>query len=252
MSATTEFSIKHSIPGRLRVTFPALVSQKKLTRHLKTHLSTKPGIDHVQSNHFCGSVTIEYNPEISDKQHILHMIKGVRFGDPNPAEIPSISSVKEPEVDLRHPFPKNRKKDLVRKFWKVSGSICMGVGIVGIFVPLLPTLPLFLAAGFCYWRGSPKFYNRLIHFGPVGPLIDNFRKGKGLPAKLKSRAILFMWISMATTMVFFVNSNTLRAIILAVGIGVTLYILRIKTAEPIIDSPDHQKIPFEIEQGKSE
>ena len=71
MSAATDFSIKHSIPGRLRVIFPALVSQKDLTRNLETNLSNTPGINRVQSNHFCGSVTIKYNPEIVEIVDII-------------------------------------------------------------------------------------------------------------------------------------------------------------------------------------
>ena len=251
MSEATDFSIKHSIPGRLRVIFPALVSRKNMTRNLETNLSNTPGIDRVQSNHFCGSVTIKYNPEIFDRQHILDVIKGVHLNDPIPSDV-RISEVKKQEVVLDHPPLKDMKKKGFRRFWNVAGSISIGIGIAGVFLPLLPTVPLFLLAGFCYWRGSPRFYNRLISFGPVGRLVDNFQKGKGLPAKMKSRAIVFMWVSMATSMIFFVNSNALRAAMVMIGIGVTLYILRIKTADPVIRPPGQQKIPAGTDQVKGE
>ena len=107
MSAATDFSIKHSIPGRLRVIFPALVSQKDLTRNLETNLSNTPGINRVQSNHFCGSVTIKYNPEIFDRQHILEVIKGVHLNGPVPSNT-RISRVKKQEVVQDHPPQKNK------------------------------------------------------------------------------------------------------------------------------------------------
>lgn len=241
MLTTTDFSIKHSIPGRLRVIFPALISHKNLTRCLETYLSGTPGIDSVQSSHFCGSLTISYSPQVSDKQHILDLLRDIPWNDIAPPEF-RISRVKA-QNSVRPLAPKERKKKGFRTLWNVAGGLSIGVGIVGVFVPLLPTVPLFLLSGFCFWRGSPKFYNRLINFGPVGQLVDNFRKGNGLPAKMKSRAIVFMWISMATSMIFFVNSNTLRAIMVLVGIGVTLYILRIKTADPLIITPKRQGIP---------
>lgn len=241
MLTTNDFSIKHAIPGRLRVVFPALVSEKNLTRRLKSHFAHTPGINGVRSNHFCGSITIQYNPEIFNKERILHLIDGFRWDDPVPSHI-RISSTKEQSV-VPHPAPMEMKKNRFHRLWNVAGSISIGIGIVGVFVPLLPTVPLFLLAGFCYWRGSPRFYNRLINFGPVGRLIDNFRNGNGLPAKMKSRAIVFMWVSMATSMVFFVESNTLRTIMVLVGIGVTLYILRIKTSKPIAPFSAHLKNP---------
>ena len=251
MSAATDFSIKHSIPGRLRVIFPALVSQKDLTRNLETNLSNTPGINRVQSNHFCGSVTIKYNPEIFDRQHILEVIKGVHLNGPVPSNT-RISRVKKQEVVQDHPPQKNKEKKGFRRLWNVAGTISVGIGIAGVFLPLLPTVPLFLLAGFCYWRGSPRFYNRLISFGPVGRLVDNFQKGKGLPAKMKSRAIVFMWVSLATSMIFFVNSNALRAVMVLIGISVTLYILRIKTTDPVIHPTGQQKIPAGTDPVKGE
>jgi len=251
MSATTDFSIKHSIPGRLRVIFPALVSQKDLTRNLETNLSNTPGIDRVKSNHFCGSITIKYNPEIFDRQHILNVIKGVHWNELIPA-VGRISRVKKQEVVQDHPPQKNKEKKGFRRLWNVAGTISIGIGIAGVFLPLLPTVPLFLLAGFCYWRGSPRFYNRLISFGPVGRLVDNFQKGKGLPAKMKSRAIVFMWVSLATSMIFFVNSNALRAVMVLIGISVTLYILRIKTTDPVIHPTGQQKIPAGTDPVKGE
>ena len=78
-------------------------------------------------------------------------------------------------------------------------------------------------------------------------MVDNFQKGKGLPAKMKSRAIVFMWVSLATSMIFFVNSNALRAVMVLIGISVTLYILRIKTADPLITEPERRELPARID-----
>jgi uncharacterized membrane protein YbaN (DUF454 family) len=245
MLTTTDFSIRHSIPGRLRITFPALVSNKNQIRKLNALLSDSPGINRVRSNHLCGSFIIHYNPEISDRQHLLEMIKDVRWHDLVPPDV-RISRVNT-QKPIPHDLPRNHEKRKgVRRLWNLAGGISVGVGIVGVFLPLLPTVPLFLLAGFCYWRGSPRFYNRLISFGPVGRLVDNFQKGKGLPAKMKSRAIVFMWLSMGTSMIFFLTSTTLRLILLLVGIVVTLYILGIKTADPLITTPERRRIPAKI------
>lgn len=246
MLTTTEFSIRHSIPGRLRITVPALVSHKNRIRKLKALLSDSPGITHVRSNHLCGSVIMHYNPEISDKQHLLETIKDVRWHDLIPPDV-QISRVNT-QKPIPHDLLRNQhNRKGVRRLWNLAGGISLGVGIVGVFLPLLPTVPLFLLAGFCYWRGSPRFYNRLVSFGPLGRLIDNFQKGKGLPLKTKRRAIVFMWFSIVTSMIFFLTGTTLRLVLFLVGIVVTLYILRIKTADPLITNPKRREIPAKID-----
>ena len=135
------------------------------------------------------------------------------------------------EVDHKNRPSKGKKEKHLWGMWNLAGSFFVGVGIVGIFLPLLPTVPFLIPAAFCYWRGSPKFYNWLINLGSVGKLIKDFREGKGLPAKAKSHAILYMWVSMGISITFFVSSMALRITMVLIGIGITVYILRIKTSE---------------------
>jgi len=217
MLTITDFSIKHSIPGRIRIAFPALVSRKNLTRRFESYFSDTPGINDVRSTHFCGSITIQYNSEIFNKERILALIKGFHWDDPIPAHAQSSKVQDHSPIPHHPPLLHDGKIRRFRTLWNVAGSISIG-----------------------------------IRFGSVGPLIDNFRKGKGLPAKMKSRSILFMWVSMATSMIFFVESNTLRAAMVLVGIGVTLYIFQIKTSKPIAHFSARKRIPEKIDPIKSE
>ena len=246
MLTTTDFRIIHSIPGRLRIMIPALVSHKKRIHGLTARLSDSPDIHHVRSNHLCGSIIIQYNPEIADRQHLIAIISdalGRHDLIPQTAKFSRVNNLKPIPQNLHLNQPENKGG---HKLWNLAGGISLSVGIVGVFLPLLPTVPLFLLAGFCYWRGSPRLYNRLINFGPLGRLIDNFQKGNGLPAKTKRRAILFMWLSMTTSMIFFLTGTTLRLLLLLVGIVVTLYILGIKTAEPLSSPPELREIPAKV------
>lgn len=78
----------------------------------------------------------------------------------------------------------------------VIGSISLGLGILGIFLPLLPTTPLLLLAAACYIRSSPRLYQWLINHKHLGPYITNWKQGNGIPRKAKVISILFIWISM--------------------------------------------------------
>ena len=245
MEKNRPYHIKHSLPGRLRVAFPALAGRKEPISLITTRLSDEKGITHVRASHFCGSITLCYDPEIVKKEFLLDTLQQITREKVFPSDT-LLPTVKETTTIQHPPSLNDRRKKNIRRLWNLAGGISVGVGVLGVFLPLLPAVPLFLLAGFCYWRGSPRFYNRLISFGPLGRLIDNFQKGKGLPAKTKKRAVVFMWFSIVTSMIFFLTGTALRLVLLLAGIGATLYILRIKTADPLIAAPERRGIPAKI------
>ena len=231
METQPDFSIKNSTPGRLRVVFPTLVSNNELTRGMKGYLTNGRGVTRVTANHYCGSITIYYDPEIAGKESFIDMLNNVTWDKLDQLDDQPLN--RKEVTDPNNQPSKGKKMKGLWNIWNLAGSFFVGIGIVGIFLPLLPTVPLLILASFCYWRGSPKFYNWLINLGAVGKLIKDFREGKGLPAKAKFHGILYMWISMGISITFFVSSMALRMTMVLIGIGVTIYILRIKTSEPI-------------------
>jgi len=56
----------------------------------------------------------------------------------------------------------------------IGGSISLGLGILGIFFPVLPTTPFLLLAAFCYGRGSTRFYHWLVDRSWVGGYIRDY------------------------------------------------------------------------------
>jgi uncharacterized membrane protein YbaN (DUF454 family) len=72
-----------------------------------------------------------------------------------------------------------------RGLFLVAGGLALALGAIGIFLPLLPTVPFLLLAAFCFARGSERVHNWLLShpvFGP--PIIDwNERGAIGRRAK---------------------------------------------------------------------
>jgi hypothetical protein len=109
------------------------------------------------------------------------------------------------------------------------GTLSVGIGIIGVFLPVLPTTPFLLLAAACYAKSSDWFYNRLLNNKIFGSYIKNYREGKGISMKAKVISISFLALTILYSVVF-VASNLLYKIILAVIFaGVTLHILSIKT-----------------------
>ena len=123
-------------------------------------------------------------------------------------------------------------KDTVTKgILVISGTFFLVLGIIGIFIPLLPTTPFLLLTAACYIRGSKKFYNRLIKNRWLGGYIKNYQEGKGIPLTVKIISIIFLWITIVFSTVIIVANIFIRIILIIIAIGVTVHILTIRNLE---------------------
>lgn len=110
-----------------------------------------------------------------------------------------------------------------------TGSLCAGLGIIGIFVPILPTTPFLLLAAACYMRSSERFYQWLINNRILGAYVRNYIEGKGMPVKIKMFTILLLWLTIALTIVFGVQNIVIKIVLICIAVGVTAHIALIKS-----------------------
>ena len=124
-----------------------------------------------------------------------------------------------------------------------AGSISLGIGIVGIVVPLLPTTPFLLLAAYCYGRGSRRLQNRLLSNKLVGSYLRNYLEGKAMSLKAKIWSISILWVVIGCTAAFVTDSLIIRIVLLAVGSGVTVHVALLKAAVPSKPLPVRKPIP---------
>jgi len=118
---------------------------------------------------------------------------------------------------------------LIQRVWIGAGTLFVGLGTVGIFLPLLPTTPFLLLAAACYARGSKRFYNWLVSNRWFGSYIRNYREKKALPLRMKVLSIVLLWATIGYSAVFVVSIPLVRAILIGIAIGVTVHITLIRT-----------------------
>jgi uncharacterized membrane protein YbaN (DUF454 family) len=82
-----------------------------------------------------------------------------------------------------------------RWLWIAAGGISLAIGLVGLFLPLLPTTPLVLLSAFCFSRGSERCERWLIEHRVFGPMVRNWRATRSVPLRAKQIATLMMAIS---------------------------------------------------------
>ncbi|MEJ6003577.1 YbaN family protein [Paucibacter soli] len=75
-----------------------------------------------------------------------------------------------------------------RLLWVLAGVASLALGIVGIFVPLLPTTPFVLLAAFCFARGSTRCEAWLLNHARFGPMVRNWRDHHAIPLRAKQLA----------------------------------------------------------------
>lgn len=105
------------------------------------------------------------------------------------------------------------------------GLLAVGLGVLGIFLPLLPTTPFLLLALACFARGSTRLHGWLLANPVFGRYLRDWEEGRGIPRRAKATILVLMWVSLVYSMTL-VHALLLRLMLAAIGLAVTVYLLR--------------------------
>lgn len=126
---------------------------------------------------------------------------------------------------------KNRLSDkMVRTILIIAGTFFVGLGTLGIFLPLLPTTPFLLLAAACYARSSKKFYHWLLNNKIFGDYIKNYLEGRVIPPGVKILTIAVLWVTI-TISIIMISSCLIRIILVLIAIAVTAHIITIRAKD---------------------
>lgn len=128
-----------------------------------------------------------------------------------PAELTVALSKEKVEVEIK-------KGRIIRTLYIIGGTISLGLAILGIIVPGLPTTPFALLSAFLYAKSSERLYNWLLNNKILGPRIKNYHKRKGVTKKGKVGVIIFMTIMVLFSSFIVISNVTVRIVILSLGL----------------------------------
>lgn len=117
------------------------------------------------------------------------------------------------------------------------GTLFVALGVLGMFLPLLPTTVFLLMAAYCYSHSSERFHSWLLNNRLCGSYISNYKSGNGMSVRQKAGTIAMLWLSIGISM-WLVGGFWINLILCAVAIGVTIHLVMIKTfqaEEPMIE-----------------
>ncbi|MEW5879691.1 MAG: YbaN family protein [Pseudomonadota bacterium] len=122
---------------------------------------------------------------------------------------------------------------VVRGLLLVAGTVFVALGLVGLFVPVLPTTPFMLLAAACYARASKRLYYRLLSNRTFGPMIHEWRRHRSIPYRTKVAAIGLMLVTLAISIVFFVEPAWLKAVLAATGLALAVWMYRLPSRDRV-------------------
>ena len=111
----------------------------------------------------------------------------------------------------------------------ILGILSLGLGVLGAFLPVLPTTPLLLLSAALFLRGNEKLYIWLMNHPKLGPYIKNFRENKAIPLRIKIISISMLWITLLNCAIFVADHWVFRLFFILLATGVTIHILSYKT-----------------------
>ncbi|HSL90614.1 MAG TPA: YbaN family protein [Ignavibacteriaceae bacterium] len=118
---------------------------------------------------------------------------------------------------------------LYKYLYLISGFLLVGIGVLGIFLPILPTTIFLILASACFMKSSPKANEWLRNNRFLGAYLRNYQDKTGLTVTAKVLNIGLLWISISLSAYFLTDELYIRLMLLAIAIGVTIHLLMIKT-----------------------
>lgn len=118
---------------------------------------------------------------------------------------------------------------MLRTLLIIAGFASLALGIIGIFLPILPTTPFLLLSAFCFYRGSGRLYEKLMNHKVLGPYIRDFREYRAIPLHTKIFSVSLLWITITLSAIFATDKLWLRILLGVIAVGVTIHILSFKT-----------------------
>ena len=109
----------------------------------------------------------------------------------------------------------------------IVGILALALGVIGIFLPLLPTVPFVLLAAACFSRASTRMHRWLLQLPFAGKVIDDYEKGSGVSRRTKFTALLMLWTGMTISAIALAPPPAVLALLAMLAVGATVIIVRL-------------------------
>lgn len=105
------------------------------------------------------------------------------------------------------------------------GLLSLSLGIIGMFLPILPTTPFLLLSAWLFSKSSQRLNHFILNNRVFGNYIRNYRSGQGIPKRTKFFSMILLWAAiMYSNLVPLSNNHYLQTLLTFIAIWVTVHI----------------------------
>lgn len=115
----------------------------------------------------------------------------------------------------------------VRAFLKICACICIGLGVIGAFLPILPTTPFLILATVLSYNSSPRIRQWLLQHPVFGDTISNYLENRSITVTALRSALVTLWLCLAVS-IWLVGSTWVAVLLVITGGLVSVYLLRLQ------------------------
>lgn len=126
---------------------------------------------------------------------------------------------------------------VVRAIYAGLGLLCVGMAIIGVFLPGWPTTIWLLVAAWLFSKSSPRFYNRILNDRVFGPIVRDYRAGNGVPVRIKVIAISCITVFAGSSVIFMITSHVAQLAVVAAGMFGIGFMFGLPTRKPYLAEP---------------
>lgn len=110
----------------------------------------------------------------------------------------------------------------------IAGIISLSLGIIGMFLPILPTTPFLFLTAACFLRSSKRLYDWLLNHRRLGVYIKDFLVHKAISKRLKIVSVSTLWLTILFSVII-VKIIAIKILLILIAIAVSVHILHFKT-----------------------
>lgn len=118
----------------------------------------------------------------------------------------------------------------IKWMFLVLGFISLGLGVIGIFLPLLPTTPFLLLAAACFLRSSERMHAWLLGNRWIGSHLRSYREERAINRWARLGTLAILWGAIIFAAIWTVSDLWLRVLLVAIGLAVTFHLVSLKSS----------------------
>ena len=118
---------------------------------------------------------------------------------------------------------------MIKILYIIGGCLSLVLGIIGIFLPVLPTTPFLLLSATLFVHSSPRLYHWLLNQKHLGTYIRNFKERRSITLRTKIISVSMVWITLLYCALFINTLLFVRFLFIFIAIGISWHILSYKT-----------------------